>query len=739
MSTLRELELERVSPRLLEVLRRQGLASLTEFQKASLEAGIIRGNSQILVSYDYDEAYQIAEIALLNLIASNVRAKVLVLCPNPHQAEKRLQSLGHKCRRLGVEITSIIKRKEASEKDLKTGRVIIGTFRSLSIAMRSNPAVLEGVELVLVNRLDLIGQPNLGPRLESLLVTIMGTESQVQYLALCPPVADIEELSSWLRATIVTDPTPDIRRIYSVKAFDNVNDSLADLTEFVHYRQGQIAILCSDMETCENLATHLSGAESDPKFTPLDLRLTAGHEDDLRVLTKTVMEHYPDCDMTTKLGRNLARGVAFIHEGVSKTQRRAISAACEQGLVPVIVMPTRFAIASGIKASVVFLIGVFTQTAGEDLSKSEDLTMLSEWQVADVLASAGRPKQDNEAFGIVVVDRDSERHRVLAKYFVKDAEGNISPRLGEVDSFMDDSENIQDLALTHLCGRLTRTESLFSVIDRTYWAASNRAMTFTDDGFLEAEDTSVETLVSLRSTKSTIKRSEEIPDDSVKVVSVTPSKIAGLVRSSSRDFWHHVVLKAEEGVTCSCESWKFQGIKKHRLCKHLVKFSRFVVKDVDTRPYANAVLQTALWGLEIVGELQQDGLLVQEGKTMRCTKLGNSVAVLGVPIRDARIVMKALSTKEKGLRDILPAIVGAGTGIPKKLVRYIIDRLPAESIESLVESKTGLPGIVENCLEETHYAIRILSKLMDKSTQKSMRKESKKLESNISELLAAIS
>ena len=87
MSTLKELELQQVAPRLLELLRRQGLATLTRFQSISVQKRIMRGTSQLLVTYDYDEAYMISEIALLNRVASDHRARAVVLCPNPHQAE----------------------------------------------------------------------------------------------------------------------------------------------------------------------------------------------------------------------------------------------------------------------------------------------------------------------------------------------------------------------------------------------------------------------------------------------------------------------------------------------------------------------------------------------------------------------------------------------------------------------------------------------------------------------------
>ena len=113
MSTLRELALQQVAPRLLEVLRRQGLARLTEFQIEAVDNGIVRGASQVLITHDYNEGYVIGEIALLNQVASNHRAKALVLCPNPHQAEKRFKSLSQKCRKLGIEAKAVIRRRKA--------------------------------------------------------------------------------------------------------------------------------------------------------------------------------------------------------------------------------------------------------------------------------------------------------------------------------------------------------------------------------------------------------------------------------------------------------------------------------------------------------------------------------------------------------------------------------------------------------------------------------------------------
>jgi replicative superfamily II helicase len=563
-------------------------------------------------------------------------------------------------------------------------------------------------------------------------VSLLG-QTDIQYAAICPPLEDIEELGRWLSTEIVEDPKADVKLIFSVKTFEDSDDSLTDLTEFVTYRQGQVMILCSNIATCEELALQLAGIETGSKATALDLRLSPGHRDDLRYLANDVTEKYPQCTTTMNLGDIISKGVAFIHEGVGMVQRRTLSEAWEDGLLPVIVMPTRFAIASGLRATVVFLMGVFMQELGKEVSQEEAVTILSEWQLSDVLEAAGRRGIDNEAFGIVVVDNESERVRVITKYFEEDSKGNLKPRLGEVDSVMDETENVQDLVLRQLCGKTKGDEDPFSVIDRTFWGSSSLV---TDIRQADSQDeTAAENLLTLRSTRSAFTRARDIPDTSVKLTSVRPDKIEGLVHSGSREIWHYTTLRAKDGVSCSCESWKYQGIKKHRLCKHLIKFARYALNQEDTKSYAAGVIMQALRGLEVYDELEADRLIVRDKEGVRCTELGEDVAVLGVPVKDAKRVMKAVADEKSDLKTILRNIVLARTTIPKEVVKRVLSKLPAKSIEDIV-CEEDMPGIVENCLEELEYVNSILLKLLD--SKHTARKESKKLEKSLLSLLESM-
>ncbi|MHA2117193.1 MAG: hypothetical protein ACXABM_16980 [Candidatus Thorarchaeota archaeon] len=298
---------------------------------------------------------------------------------------------------------------------------------------------------------------------------------------------------------------------------------------------------------------------------------------------------------------------------------------------------------------------------------------------------------------------------------------------------MDETENVQDLVLRQLCGKTDDDEDPFSIIDRTLWGSASRV---TDLSQTEVQDeAAVDSRLASRSTRSTFGRAKEIPDTSVKVVSVRPDKIEGLVHSGSREIWHYTTLRSKDGVSCSCESWKYQGIRKHRLCKHLVKFSQYALDNEDTKPYAAGVILQALRGLEVYGELENDKLIVRDNEITRCTDLGKSVTVLGVPVRDAKSVMRAISDKKGDLKNMLRGVVLARKILPKDVVKRVLDRLPAKTIEEII-CEEDMPGIIENCLEELEYINSILLKLL--SSKHSARKESRKLQSNLLMLLESM-
>jgi hypothetical protein len=382
-------------------------------------------------------------------------------------------------------------------------------------------------------------------------------------------------------------------------------------------------------------------------------------------------------------------------------------------------------------------MGVYMEDSRKGSDDDERFSLLSEWELTDALQSAGRSGIDNRAFGIVVVADENERQRVISKYFEREEDSSITPRLGEVDSCMDNPENIQDLVLGQICTPETADEDPFSILNRTFWAANNAADAVADDNETSPK-IRTKNLISMRATKSIITRAGEIADSSVKLVSVNPKKVEGLIHSASRDLWHHVILRAEEGVSCTCESWKYQGIRKHRLCKHLVKFMNYAVEKDDISQYASALIDQSLRGLELLDELENGGLVFRRGRVHECSDAGKSVTMLGIPVSVAKRVMKELGKQDAELRNILLEVAAARTAVPRKVWKRVL-AATEQGIKGEIElCDDDIPGIIENCLEDLQYLNTILEGLVGKK-RKSLRKEIDYMEKRLRYLIGGFS
>jgi hypothetical protein len=150
------------------------------------------------------------------------------------------------------------------------------------------------------------------------------------------------------------------------------------------------------------------------------------------------------------------------------------------------------------------------------------------------------------------------------------------------------------------------------------------------------------------------------------------------------------------------------------------------------------VIEQSLRGLEIIGDLERAGLVHRVKKVIKCTDLGENVTYLGVPVRDAKRVMKAISGGKRNLKSVLLSVAAARSNLPKEVVSRIVDALPVDSVEDLACKKNEMPGIVENCIEELDYINMILLRLMGDKRKDSLKKDSIALENNLRTLIGAI-
>jgi superfamily II helicase len=156
------------------------------------------------------------------------------------------------------------------------------------------------------------------------------------------------------------------------------------------------------------------------------------------------------------------------------------------------------------------------------------------------------------------------------------------------------------------------------------------------------------------------------------------------------------------------------------------------MKQKETKAYAAGVIRQALRGLEVFGELEMDGLITRQGKNIICTQLGENVSLLGVPVKDAKKVMKAINDKRSDLKMVLKSIIQAKADMSESFINQVLKKLPAKSIDEIV-CEDHMPGILENVLEELEYVNFILLNLMNQKHP--LRKKSEEMEANLLMLL----
>ena len=103
------------------------------------------------------------------------------------------------------------------ERGLPGSDVVISTYEKLDSSIRSNPSILNGVSVLVVDEIHYVGDPDRGPLLESLIARILDYDPHPQIIALSATIPNAEELARWLDAELVVSdwrPVPLLEGVY---------------------------------------------------------------------------------------------------------------------------------------------------------------------------------------------------------------------------------------------------------------------------------------------------------------------------------------------------------------------------------------------------------------------------------------------------------------------------------------------------------------------------------------------
>ena len=174
-------------------------------QKAIVKHNVLGGRNLIMFAPTSSGKTLVGEIVSVHYAMAKKRA--LYLVPMKALAEEKYHQFREMYGELGIKtIISTHDRKEYDQElERKEFHIAVVVFEKLNALLVKNPNLLEGIGLVVIDELQMMGDETRGAGLELLLTKILVSPFKPQLLGLSAVLGDAEGLASWLKAELLID------------------------------------------------------------------------------------------------------------------------------------------------------------------------------------------------------------------------------------------------------------------------------------------------------------------------------------------------------------------------------------------------------------------------------------------------------------------------------------------------------------------------------------------------------
>jgi len=413
-----------VDPRIVEILRRDGITTLYPPQEAALPAAL-SGENVVLAVPTASGKSLVAYLALLQ--AALKGEKGLYIVPLRALAAEKYDDLS-KFASLGIRVVQSVGDFDTPDPRLEQFDIIIATSEKADALLRHQSQWLERISVVVADEIHLIHDPDRGPTLEVILARFRQLNPNLQIIALSATIQNSQELAEWLKADHFAStwrPVPLREGVYlegMVQFTDNTklqlpgdDDPVPTLVKDAVRGGGQCLIFVNTRRASESLATSLG-----PVVAPLlqdDASELKRRAEDARAI-----EEEPT-SIGAKLARCLRQGSAFHNAGLTNAQRRLVETQFRAGKIKCIVAtPT---LASGINLPARRVVVRDARRFDSEFGH-QTIPVL---EIKQMCGRAGRPRYDTYGEAILLAKTEEERQFLLDTYLLGPPE-EIRSKLG---------------------------------------------------------------------------------------------------------------------------------------------------------------------------------------------------------------------------------------------------------------------------------------------------------------------
>jgi helicase len=437
-------------PHLIEYYRGRGIVSLYPPQEECVRAGLFSGTNLLVAIPTASGKTLVAEMAMHH--HSGAGGKCLYIVPLKALASEKYDEFSGKNVSVGIATGDFDRRDEFLGKN----DIIIATSEKVDSLLRNRAAWLGEISLLVVDEVHLIDSEHRGATLEMVISKLRSLNPAMQIIALSATIGNPEILAGWLDAGLVTSEWRPVelregvywkgtihfhengREITTPSKNDDINLCLDTIRE-----GGQCLVFVSSRRNAEGFAKRAASSlkEEDPAL-----------EGDARRLAEVA-----ETEMGKILAACTARGVAFHHAGMTRSQRRIVEEGFREGRIRVIASTPTLAAGLNLPARRVIIRDYLRFEAGEGM------TPIPVREYRQMAGRAGRPHLDPYGEAVLITREKAAVGDLFASYIDAPPE--------DVRSKLASESALTTHILSLIATNFVRTrDQLAGFMDRTFYA-----------------------------------------------------------------------------------------------------------------------------------------------------------------------------------------------------------------------------------------------------------------------------
>jgi helicase len=437
MRRIRDLRKYELPDTLLDIWTQQQGEFLLPVQEVAVQRyGLFEGRSLVISSPTSSGKTFVGEMAAMR--ATFAGKRVLYLTPLRALAEEKFRTFRTRYGAYGVKVVVATRDRREFDRDIEQGNfhLAVMVYEKLSQLLVRQPHLLRSVALVVVDELQMLGDPERGPGLELSLTKLLASTPRPQVLGLSAVLREAQQVADWLEADLLFQDERPVELYRGVllgdrfryKTYnggeegeeqfagadsDDPRDMLFANVKHLAHKGEQILIFLKGKRDTVQCALALAEMIELP---PAKAALAA-----LEPLEETALK--------AQLRTAFSGGVAFHHADLTPEERAVVEANYRDGSLKVIACTTTLAFGVNLPATTVFLEAVKWDTDKRTGAAIE--TPISWAEYENISGRAGRLGFQEEFGRSVLIAANQFQADLLWRSYVMGEQEQFTPAPGQ--------------------------------------------------------------------------------------------------------------------------------------------------------------------------------------------------------------------------------------------------------------------------------------------------------------------